>query len=174
MTTLPTHEDRQARYGRTEKKTLSLTTEAIEAIQAYADTHNLYFSVAVESLSLMGLKGEMAEVYPRYLSSVLERALARQFGRFAKMLSLAVLSAEEANYKADVLLLQMIGHAERLDPEHFMEKLHFSMEPDVQPDAQVRQLRDVIIDDAREWAVARMKQPLAETVALWKVEESNE
>ena len=174
MTTLPTHEDRQARYGRTEKKTLSLTTEAIEAIQAYADTHNLYFSVAVESLSLLGLGKEAADSYPRALSNMMERVLTYQFGRFAKMLSLAVLSAEEANYKADVLLLQMIGHAERLDPEHFMEKLYFSMEPDVQPDAQVRQLRDVIIDDAREWAVARMKQPLAETVALWKVEESDE
>ena len=174
MTTLPTHEDRQARYGRTEKKTLSLTTEAIEAIQAYADTHNLYFSVAVESLSLMGLGKEVADSYPRALSNMVERTLTYQFGRFAKMLSLAVLSAEEANYKADVLLLQMIGHAERLDPEHFMEKLYFSMEPDAQPDAQVRQLRDVIIDDAREWAVARMKRPLAETVALWKVEESNE
>jgi len=174
MTTLPIHEDRQARYGRTEKKTLTLTTEAIEAIQAYANGHNLYFSVAVESLSLMGLKGEMAEVYPRYLSSVLERAFARQFGRFAKMLSLTVLSAEEANFKADVLLLQMIGHAERLDPEHFLEKLRFSSEPDVQPDARVRQLRDDIIDDAREWAVARMKQPLAETMALWNVEECDE
>ena len=70
MTTLPTHEDRQARYGRTERKTLTLTTEAIEAIQAYANTHNLYFSVAVESLSLMGLGKEAADSYPRVLSNM--------------------------------------------------------------------------------------------------------
>ena len=174
MTTLPIHEDRQARYGRTEKKTLTLTTDAIEAIQAYASEHNLYFSVAVESLSLMGLGKEVADSYPRVLSSIVERALTYQFGRFAKMLSLAVLSAEEANFKADVLLLQMIGHAERLDPENFLEKIRFSLEPDVQPDATVRQLRDDIIDDAHEWAVARIKRPLAETVALWKMEESDE
>ena len=174
MKTLPVHEDRRARYGRTEKKMITLTAEAIEAIQAYANGHNLYFSVAVESLSLMGLKGEMAEVYPRYLSSVLERAFARQFGRFAKMLSLAVLSAEEANYKTDVLLLQMIGHAERLDPAHFLEKMQFSSEPDVQPDATVRELRDGIKEDATRLAVARMKRPLAETVAFWKMGENDE
>ena len=174
MKTLPVHEDRRARYGRTEKKMITLTAEAIEAIQAYASEHNLYFSVAVESLSLMGLGKEAAEIYPRTLSNIVERTVTHQFGRFAKMLSLAVLSAEEANYKADVLLLQMIGHAERLDPEHFLEKLQFSSEPDVQPDARVRQLRDDIIDDAREWAVARMKQPLAETMALWNVEGCDE
>ena len=174
MTTLPIHEDRQARYGRTEKKMVTLTTEAIEAIQAYASAHNLYFSVAVESLSLMGLGKEAADSYPRVLSNIIERTLTYQFGRFAKMLSLTVLSAEEANYKADVLLLQMIGQAERLDPEHFLEKMQFSSEPDVQPDATVRQLRDGIKDDARQLAVARMKRPLAETVALWKMGESDE
>jgi len=101
-------ENRADRYGKTERKNLTLTIETIEVVQAYADRHGLYFSVAIETLALMGLGHTTAESLPRLVASLLERALNRQFNRFAKLLSYAVIAAEKINYKTDVLLLQTI------------------------------------------------------------------
>jgi hypothetical protein len=164
MTDITIHESRQDRYGKTEKKTITLTTEAIDAIQAYADQHGLYFSVAIESLALMGLGNTTIETLPRMVSNLLERAFNRQFNRFAKLISLAFLAAEEANYKVDILLLQTIWREARLDPDNFLDKMQVSTEPGDQPDAEARQIRDDLVDDAHQAAVDRLKR-------TWKQEE---
>jgi hypothetical protein len=168
MTNVSMHESRQERYGKTEKKTLTLTNEAIETIQAYADRHGLYFSVAVESLALMGLGQTTAESLPRLVANLLERVLNRQFNRFAKLLSSAAIAAEEANHKADVLLLQTIWREARQDPEDFVDRLLVSTDPNEQPDALARQLRDEVCADAHETAVARLKKPLGENGIVWE------
>lgn len=169
MTNVSIHESRQERYGKTEKKTLTLTNEAIDTIQAYADRHGLYFSVAIESLALMGLGQTTAETLPRLVSNLLERALNRQFNRFAKLLSAAAISAGEVNYKTDVLLLQTIWREARLDPANFIEKMQISANPNDRPDALARQIRDEICAGAHETAVARLKKPLGENGKLWEM-----
>ena len=137
-------ENREDRYGKTERKHVSLMTETIEAVQAYADRHGLYFSVAVESLVLMGLQQAPAETLPRLVNNLLERALNRQFNRFAKLIAYAAIAAEEVNYKTDVLLLQTIWREARLDPERFHVNMAVSLDPNRQPDARARvaQARD--------------------------------
>lgn len=74
---------RDDRYGKTIRKNLTLTQEAIEAIEAYAERHNLYFSVAVETLAMMSLGRETAETLPRLTANLLERLMLWQFNRFA-------------------------------------------------------------------------------------------
>lgn len=160
MTQPPIYESRQERYGKTEKKTITLTTEAIEAIQAYAGEHELYFSVAIESLASMSLGHTTAESLPRLVTNLLERALNRQFNRFAKLLSWTVITVGEINYKADVLLLQTIWREARLDEENFLSNLQVSTDPHEQPAALARQVRDGIRRDAREEALARLQQKL--------------
>lgn len=159
-------ETRSERYGRTQKKTLTLTREAIEAIEAWAEAHDLYFSVAIESLAMMGLGRKSAETLPRLVTNLLERTLNRQFNRFAKLLSLAAMAAEEANWKADALLLQHIWREARQDPEGFMGNMTVSVDPGDRPAAQTRRLRDQLRRDAHEEAVQRLKQPLAVNDAL--------
>lgn len=166
MTDTPWHESRQDRYGKTEKKTLTLTHEAIDTVQAYADRHGLYFSVAIESLALMGLGQTTAETLPRLITNLLERVLNRQFNRFAKLLSRAAIAAEETNYKADVLLLQTIWREARLDPDHFIENMQVSAAPQDQPDALARQIRDEICAGAHDEALTRLKKPLGENDIL--------
>lgn len=174
MTDIPIHESRQDRYGKTDKKTLTLTTEAIEAIQAYADRHSLYFSVAIESLALMALGQTAAESLPRLVTNLIERMLSRYFNRFAKLLSLTAITAEEANYKTDILLLQTIWHEARQDPDNFVEKMQVSDQLGAWPDAQARQIRDEIIDDARRAALTRLKKPLSENSRLLEKEVADE
>lgn len=170
MTDNSHHGSHQERYGKTEKKTLTLTHDAIDAIQAYADQHALYFSVAIESLALMGLGQTTAETLPRLVATLLERALNRQFNRFAKLLSLTAIAAEEINYKVEVLLLQTIWAAAQLDPDNFVEQMLVSTDPADQPAALARQTRDDICADAHEEAVARLKKPLGESGTLWEQE----
>ena len=108
MTDNPYPTDRDERYGRTERKHVTLTREAIEAIEGWADRQGLYFSVAVETLAMMGLGRQSAETLPRLVSNLLERALNRHFNRFAKLIAYAAIAAEETSRKTDVLLLQQI------------------------------------------------------------------
>lgn len=168
VTKKPNDHSRQARYGRTEKKTLTLTREAIDTVQAYADRHSLYFSVAIESLALMGLDQTTAESLPRLVTNLLERTIDRQFNRFAKLLSQAILAGEEANYKADVLLLQTIWREARLAPDTFIANMQVSADPQARPDAQARQVRDAMRQKARAAAVARLQEKLGKQALLPK------
>lgn len=167
-------ESRQARYGRTEKKTITLTSEGIAQIEAWAERHGLYFSVAIESLAMMGLQQETAEALPRMVSNLLERIVNRQFNRFAKLLSLAAITAEEANWKTDVLLLQHIWREARLDPERFVENMAVSADARVEPAATARRLRDELREEAHEAAVQRLKKPLAAGDVLLRREEAQD
>ncbi len=162
MTDIPIHESRQDRYGKTEKKTLTLTNEAIDTIQDYADRHSLYFSVAIESLALMGLGQATAETLPRLVANLLKHTLNWQFNRFAKLLSQAIITAGEANYKADVLVMQTIWREARLDPNNFIKNMQVSADPRSRLDARARQIRDEVCDDAHTVAVARLKEELDE------------
>jgi len=174
MTDIPIPENREDRYGKTERKNITLTSEVIETVQAYADRHGLYFSVAIETLALMSLGKTTADSSPRLVANLLERALNRQFNRFAKLIATAAISAEEVNCKADVLLLQMIRHEAQMDADNFIAKMQVSTDPQVQPDRRVRQIRDAICEDAHDAAVTHLKKPMTHIGLLWRVEADNE
>ena len=158
--------DRDERYGRTERKHLTLTREAIEAIEGWADAHDLYFSVAVETLAMIGLGQKSAETLPRLVSNLLERTLNRHFNRFAKLIAYAAIASEESSRKTDVLLLQQIWQEARQDPDNFIRNMHVSLDPGAQPDARVRALRDRLRTEAHEEAAERLRKPLAEEERL--------
>jgi len=171
---IPIQKSRETRYGKTERKNVTLTVAAVEAVQAYADRHGLYFSVALETLALMGLGQGTADSLPRLISAMLERIVRQQFNRFAKLLSLAAISAGEASYKADVLLLQTIWREARQDPEHFVQALQVRSDPDSQPDSLARQIRDEVSVQAHQEAVVRLKQPMKASSREWLEENSDE
>ena len=170
MTEIPIQENREDRYGKTERKNLTLTAEAVEAVQAYADRHGLYFSVAIESLALMGLGQATADALPRLVANLLERAFNRQFNRFAKLLSYAAISAEEANGKTNFLILQLLRREAQRDPDNFVEVMGVSTDPGKQPDAQVRLVKENLCADIHQDALAHLRQPLREVVSLLTLE----
>jgi hypothetical protein len=151
---------RKARYGATRRTHISITHRAYDQIQAWADKQGISFSAAVESLALLGLGQETAELLPLLISSLLERLLSRQFNRFAKLLSLAVLSAEEANVKSDTLLLNLIRQEAAADPAHFVTNMTVSSDRQDVTAVQIRQLRDDMKRNAQEAALKRLKRSL--------------
>lgn len=157
---------RKARYGLTRRTHISVTHPAYDQIQAWAQQQGLSFSAALEALALIGLGQETAEQLPLLISSLLERLLARQFNRFAKLLSLAVLSAEEANVKVDTLLLNLIRQEAQADPTQFVQNMTVSTDTHDQTAAQIRQLREGIKSHAQATALKRLKQPLQPSECL--------
>ena len=174
MIDVPIYESREDRYGKTQRKHVTLTVPAIETIQAYADRHKLSFSAAMETLALIGLGNSTADAFPRLVATVLERLFNKQFNRFAKLVSYAAIAAEEANYKSDILLLQTIWREARLDPDNFIANMQVSDDPHLLPDASARHIRDEISVDARDHAVARLRRPLSELIAILSEEETTD
>jgi hypothetical protein len=150
-------QSRDDRYGKTIRKNLTLTQEAIEAIEAYADRHNLYFSVAVETLAMMALGRETAETLPRLTANLLERTILWQFNRFATLIAETITVAEEVNFKADFLMMQTLWREARLDPQNFTDNMLVSCKPDVEPDNQVRRLHEEVKEMAQQAGWARLK-----------------
>ncbi len=173
MIDIPIHESREKRYGKTQRKHISLTLPAIEAVQAYADRHKLNFSVATETLALMGLGNATAESLPRMTAATIERVFNKQFNRFAKLLTYAAIASEEANYKSDLLLLQAVWREAQRDPKNFIANMQVSPEPHVQPDASVREIRDEIGIEAHDHAIVRLREPLRELIAILSEEVSD-
>lgn len=161
MTDNPTDTTRKARYGATRRTHISLTYLAYDQIQAWAEAQGLTFSAALESLALMGLGQETAEALPHLVNSMLERLLARQFNRFAKLLALTALSAEEANLKLDNLLLNLIRQEALADPVHFVRNMAVSSDPHNRTAQQIRQMRAEIKRGAQAAALQRLKRPLS-------------
>lgn len=152
---------RKTRYGLTRRTHISVTQTAYDQIQVWAEAQGLSLSAALEALALIGLGQETAEQLPLLISSLLERLLARQFNRFAKLLSLAVLSAEEANVKIDTLLLNLIRQEAQADPNQFVQNMTVSTDAHDQTAVQIRQLREGMKSHAQTAALKRLKQPLS-------------
>jgi hypothetical protein len=146
------------RYGKTERKHVTLTKDTIETIEKYAKQHRLTFSVAIETLAMMGMNRTAAEALPRLLTGLLDSILNRYLGRYARLSSQAAMAAEEANTKADFMVLQTLWREARQDPDGFEEKLGISLNPNVQPDRRVRELQQQVKDLAQTAAIERLRQ----------------
>lgn len=155
---------RDDRYGKTIRKNLTLTQEAIEAIEAYAERHNLYFSVAVETLAMMALGRNTAETLPRLTANMLERTTVWHFNRLANLLAETITVAEEVNFKADFLMLQTVWREARVGPDDFADKLLVSCKPEVEPDNQVRRLHEELKEKARQTGRSRREAASAQLV----------
>ncbi|MCP5099164.1 MAG: hypothetical protein GY943_26720 [Chloroflexi bacterium] len=161
MTDNQTDATRKARYGVTRRTHISVTHTAYDQIQTWADEQGISFSAAMESLALIGLGQDTAVQLPLLINSLLERLVKGQFNRFAKLLSLAVLSSEEANVKADMMLLNLIRQEAQADPSQFVQSMSVSTDPQNQQAMQIRKLREGMQRHAQEAALKRLKRPLA-------------
>lgn len=151
---------RADRYGLTRKKNITITESAHEQIEAWALANDCYFSVAIETLALIGLGNEDATLLPRLVENAVERILNWQFHRMAKLLSVTALSAAEANLKVDALLLQRIRQEAEDDPDNFVANMTVSSDPADGPARRIRQMRDDIKELAHEQALEQLKRPL--------------
>jgi hypothetical protein len=163
---------RQERYGVTRRKNITITESAHRQIEEWAEVNGAYFSVAIETLALIGLGVEDAALLPRLVENTVERVFQRQFHRLARLLAAMAVAAAEANLKADALLLQLIRREAAADPERFVQNMTVSSDPAERLDARIRQMRDEMKAMTHAQAVAQLKPSLENVLLLLDWEES--
>jgi hypothetical protein len=168
MTTQTTQVDatRQERYGVTRRKNITITESAHRQIEEWAEANGAYFSVAIETLALVGLGVEDAALLPRLVENTVERVFQRQFHRLAKLLSATAIAASETNLKVDALLLQLIRREAEADPERFVQNMTVSSDPAERLDARIRKMRDDMKAMTHAQAVAQLKPSLEDVLLL--------
>lgn len=174
--TTPVDATRQERYGVTRRKNITITESSHRQIEAWAEENGAYFSVAIETLALIGLGVEDAALLPRLVGNTVERVFQRQFHRLAKLLAVTAIAAAESNLKADALLLQLIRREAAADPDRFVQNMTVSSDPAQRTDARIRQMRDDMKAMIHAQAVAQLKPSLKDVLLLldWAEKEPEE
>jgi hypothetical protein len=157
---------REARYGVTRKKHITITLAGHERVARWAEEQGVTFSAAIETLALMGMGTDAAVTFPALTSGLLERIVQRQYNRFARLLSQTALAAGAANWKADYLMLQLIRQEAHRDPADFIQNMAVSSDPQDGIAAQIRRMRDEVATAAEAAALRQLKKPLQEVTLL--------
>jgi len=164
--TTPVDATRQERYGVTRRKNITITESSHRQIEAWAEENGAYFSVAIETLALIGLGVEDAALLPRLVGNTVERVFQRQFHRLAKLLAVTAIAAAESNLKVDALLLQLIRREAAVDPDRFVQNMTVSSDPTERLDARIRQMRDDMKAMIHAQAIAQLKPSLEDVLLL--------
>jgi len=88
---------RAARYGKTSRKHVTLTNEAIEVIEVYASCHNMTFRVAIETLAVLGMNGEATQSLSRVLAGMVDSIPSRYLERQANLSAQAAPRPDSGN-----------------------------------------------------------------------------
>lgn len=153
------------RYGKTSRKHVTLTNDAIEMIEMYASCHNVTFSVAIETLAILGLNGEATQSLSRVLAGMVDSILNRYLEHQANLSAQSVQAAEEASTKIDFLVLQTFWREARQNPKGFEEEMGVSTLDNDQPDRRVRELQHHIKELAQAAGVERLRRHMVDAEA---------
>lgn len=170
----PIDTSREARYGVTRRKHITITQEGQNQIARWAAEQGLNFSSAIESLALLGMGTKEAVTLPALTSSLLERIVHRQFNRFAHLLSQATIAAESANWKADYILLQLIRQEAKTDPTRFVQNMAVSTDPQDLVASRIRKMRDEVAAAAQKAAIQLHKKRIQDLPMLTEVLDEEE
>ncbi len=162
----PIDTSREARYGVTRRKHITITQEGQNQIARWAAEQGLNFSSAIESLALLGMGTKEAVTLPALTSSLLERIVHRQFNRFAHLLSQATIAAESANWRADYILLQLIRQEAKADPTRFVQNMAVSTDPQDLVASRIRKMRDEVAAAAQKAAIQLHKKRIQDLPML--------
>lgn len=154
----------QTRRGEKHKKTVTLTDNGREQIQAYADKHQMTFSAALEVLALIGMEADLTAILLPLVQETVNQALQRNFNRLAKLSLLGAAEAAMAHDLTTMLLLQFIRLEAYAHPDDFEERMLVSYEAEDSLDVRIRQMYAEARDIARSRQQRVLKTPLADLV----------
>ena len=152
------------RVGETHKKTITLTDAGREQIQTYADSHNMSFSAAIETLALLGMEADLTVLLVPLLQETVDKALQRNFNRLAKLSLLGAAEAAMAHDLVTIMTLQMVRQEAMTHSESFEQRMLVSYDPTHSLDARIRAVYDDMRRVARERQQRILKRPLRDLV----------
>ena len=142
-----------------------MTPHGLELVQTWADANNSSFSAAIESLALIGLDDDIANVLVPLILSVVSRTVERALDRYAKLTAFAAIQAGTSSRLTNALLLQEIRGQAQGAPERFESQMQVSQGDGPLAD-RILALHKQIHDHAVYDTVRRLKQPLEEIEAV--------
>jgi hypothetical protein len=154
----------QSRYGKTQRKTVTLTKKGHGQIHAFAQAHEMSFSAAIETLALIGMKADLTTLLVPLLQDVVDKTLQRNFNRLAKLSLLAAAEAAMAHDLSTMLLLQTVRQEAVRHPQDFENRLGVSYAPDDTLDARIRAIYDEMRGLARKRQQRVLKRPLQDII----------
>ena len=156
----------QERSGYTRKKTITLTDDGREQIQAFAEAHQMTFSAAIETLALVGLEADLTTLLVPLINNSVSKGMQRQFNRMAKLGVLAAAEAAMAHELTTMLLLQQIRQEAASHPQDFEDVMQVGQGDRTTQDGRIRAVYQAMRTVARERQRALLKKPLRELVTL--------
>ena len=164
----------RSRYGKTQRKTVTLTKKGHGQIQAFAQAHEMSFSASLETLALIGMKADLTTLLFPLLQEVVDKALQRNFNRLAKLSLLAAAESAMAHDLSTMLLLQIVRQEAVRHPQDFENWLGVSYSPDDSLDARIRAIYDEMRQMARKRQQRVLKQPLHDILSQLQANQSCE
>ena len=153
-----------SRYGKTQRKTVTLTKKGHGQIHAFAQSHQMTFSAAIETLALIGMKADLTILLVPLLQDVVDKTLQRNFNRLAKLSLLAAAEAAMAHDLSTMLLLQVVRSEAVKHPQDFENRLGVSYAPDDTLDARIRAIYEEMRGLARKRQQRVLKRPLQDII----------
>ncbi|MBK8905462.1 MAG: hypothetical protein IPM53_30040 [Anaerolineaceae bacterium] len=154
----------QERSGSTRKKTITLTDAGRAQIHAFAKTHQMTFSAAIETLALIGMEADLTALLIPLIHSSVERGMERQFNRIAKLGLLASAEAAMAHELTTMLLLQQIRQEATDHPQNFEDVMQVGQGDRTTRDGRIRAVYKDMRTVARGRQRALLRKPLRELV----------
>ncbi len=110
-------------------KNVTLTREAREKIQEFADSHYLSFSAAIEWLALTGLGMPSREAVELVMISTIEAVMRQQYNRFAKLNAFAAMEAGQAARLSAASLRLLVQNRRKAVPGKDWQDTIFDSDP---------------------------------------------
>ena len=154
----------QKRSGFTRKKTITLTDDGREQIQAFATQHQMTFSAAIETLALIGMEADLSTLLVPLINNSVAKGMERQFNRIAKLGLLAAAEAAMAHDLTTMLLLQQIRREAASHPQDFENVMQVGQGDGTTHDGRIRALYKDMRTVARGRQRALLRKPLRELV----------
>lgn len=158
---------RNRRLSVTRPKSITLTEQGRERIQAYADGQGLNFSAAIEMLALRGLEDEGMYYLVPALRAVTLQGVRLAFNRMASLLSDIAIEAAAARTMSDAVMLQLIREMATAYPDDFIERMVVQRGGRRESvEGRIRAFHDEVKAGVEEEAVHRLKKAVGRVEAV--------
>ena len=150
------------REEKTQKKTVYFTPLGRAEIEAWAETNQINFSAAVETLALLGLEKEASSyIIPAVRATTLQ-GIQLAFNRIARLLSDIAVDSAVARILNEAVMLQMIRELAETHPDDFETIMRVPRNSRHRQDVRVRQFHDDLKQQAGQQAARHLRQAVSQ------------
>ena len=152
----------ERRSDKTYPKRIYLTEFGRIKIEAWAETHNINFSAAIETLALMGLEDNRADYAIPAVRATTLQGIQLAFNRLARLLSIIAMDSAVNRMANEAVLLQLIRELADEHPDDFEAIMRVPRDSQRTRDMRIRQFHDDVKMNMSQSAAQKLRQPVTD------------